>query len=434
MRVLRHGGVVAMRESKMIKNAGWLFMLQGVNILLPFVTVPYVTRVLGAEPYGIFSIALNYATYFQLVIEYGFDLSAAKKVVEIDSREGLSKLAAHVVSARLILLSLCFVTTVTLALVLTVEGSLLLCLLVLFFMLLGYAIQLNWLFIGLQDMKVITISTAIARTTSVVLIFLMVASSSHLVIYALLYSITYLLSGLLTHWFAWRRYGIRITVPTCAGVLEEMRDGMPIFLSSATGKVIGNVGVTVLSACRSASMVGSYAAILKIPQMVSMMFSPISQALYPRVNEVRLKSRGAAARLVLKIAIPITSAFALALGVITAARASIVTLLFGVEYLECADALIPLAVWVLLGIVNNLMGVQLLIPFGYQRLYSLLIILDSLLSLALNVSLGPLFGAMGVASAVAISEAVLSIALLVALLLESRIEKRGHKGGKEDTK
>lgn len=405
-------------------------MLQGVNILLPFVTVPYVTRILGAEPYGIFSIALNYATYFQLVIEYGFDLSAARKVVETDSREGLSKLVAHVVSARLLLFGLCLVATVFLALASAVEKDLFLCLMALFAMLLGYAIQLNWMFIGLQDMKVVTISTAIARSVSVALIFLMVTSPDRLVLYALLYSITYLLSGLLTHWFAWRRHGIRIMVPTRAGVLEEMRDGMPIFLSSATSKIIGNVGVTVLSACRSASVVGSYAAILKIPQMVSMMFTPISQALYPRVNEVRLTSRKAAAKLVFKVAMPITGAFALVLVVIATARAPIVTLLFGEEYLECADALIPLAIWVLLGIVNNFMGVQLLIPLGYQRLYSLLIILDSFLSLALNVSLGPLFGAMGVASAVAISELALSIALLAALVVELRVARRGHAGRK----
>ena len=405
-----------MHEGKMVKNAGWLLVLQGVNILLPFVTVPYVTRALGAESYGIFSIALNYATYFQLVIEYGFDLSAAKKAVEVNTRGRLCRLATHVVTARLLLLALCLSITIILALANVVKGELLLCLLVLFTMLLGYAVQLNWLFMGLQDMKVITISTAIARSASVVLIFMMVSDSSHLVLYSLLYSVTFVLSGILTHLFAWRRHGIHISAPSLKGVVEEMRDGMPIFLSSATAKIISNVGVTVLSACRSASIVGSYAAVLKIPQMISMMFTPISQALYPRVNEVRMSSPRAAAKLVVRIAAPVAGAFAIGLAIMAAARGPIVSLVFGTEYLECSDALIPLAVWVLLGIVNNFMGIQLLIPFGYQRLYSTLIILDSILSLILNVSLGPEFGAMGVASAVAISEFFLSVALAIALL------------------
>ena len=67
-------------EGTLFKNVGWLLALQAVNIVLPFVTVPYVTRVFGAESYGVFSISLNWVTYFQLVVEYGFNLSATKKV------------------------------------------------------------------------------------------------------------------------------------------------------------------------------------------------------------------------------------------------------------------------------------------------------------------------------------------------------------------
>lgn len=41
-------------EGTLFKNVGWLLALQAVNIVLPFVTVPYVTRVFGAESYGVF--------------------------------------------------------------------------------------------------------------------------------------------------------------------------------------------------------------------------------------------------------------------------------------------------------------------------------------------------------------------------------------------
>ncbi len=417
-----------MREIRLVKNASWLFVLQGINVLLPFVTVPYVTRVLGADQYGIFSIALNLATYFQLVIEYGFDLSASKKTVETTGSEGLERLATNVVAARLLLLAICFVITAVLALCSSINGVLLCCLLVLFTMLIGYAIQLNWLFIGLQDMKVVTISTAIARTLSVLLVFVMVASPSQLVLYAFLYSITYLLSGLLTHLFAWKRYGVRMGRLSLRGILGELRDGTPIFLSNAAGKIIGNVGVTVLGACRPASVVGSYAAILKIPQVMSMMFTPVSQALYPRVNEIRLQSRRAAVKMVVRVSLPIAGAFALVLIAIVVMRADVIELLFGAEYLECADAIVPLAFWVFFGIVNNFLGVQLLITLGYQRIYSILIICDSFLSLALNVFLGTKFGAMGVASAIAVSEIVLSIALGAALFAIARSSKKRQSG------
>ncbi|WP_072415039.1 oligosaccharide flippase family protein [Collinsella phocaeensis] len=405
------------REKKLLENAGWLLALQAVNILLPFVTVPYVTRVFGTDGYGVFSIALNWVTYFQLVIEYGFNLSATKKVVGTKNVTELNRLVSAVVFARMGLVGVCFLIVLVLGATSAATGDQLACMLVLFSMLVGIAIQLNWLFQGLQDMKVITIATAAARSLSVLLVFLLIKYPNQLMLYSLLYSITFLLSGLITHIFARKRYGVRIGLPSLRQILEEMRDGMPIFLSSAAGKLIGNVGITVLGSYSTSAIVGSYAAILKIPQMVSLMFTPIGQALYPRINEECIKSRRGAAKLVVRFGLPTVVLFGLGLFGIAVLRVPLVSLLFGEEYLLCADTLIPLAMWVLLGIVNNFIGVQLLIPFGRQSIYSALMIADSILSLALNFLLGYSFGAMGVASAIAISEAALTMALILSLLI-----------------
>lgn len=418
------------KERKLLENTGWLLILQAVNILLPFVTVPYVTRVFGADLYGVFSIALNWITYFQLVVEYGFNLSATKKVVEAKTRDEYDSLVTAVVFARLALVALCFVTVLILGLVSAASGEQLSCMLVLFSMLVGIALQLNWLFQGLQDMKMITIATASARTLSVILVFLLINNQGQLALYSFLYSITYLASGVLTHVLAWWRHGIRLRMPSLRNMLREMRDGAPIFLSSAAGKIIGNVGVTVLGAYQPAAVVGAYAAVLKIPQMASLMFTPIGQALYPRVNEERLKSKVAAAKLVIKFGGPITVLFAVVLAGIVILREPLVSLLFGNDYLTAADTLIPLSVWVLFGIVNNFLGVQLLIPFGHQGLYSALMIVDSALALVLNVLLGSSFGAMGVASAIAVSEMVLTALLVIVLMVAVRPDRRTRRKGR----
>lgn len=413
------------KERKLVENVGWLFVLQAVNIILPFVTVPYVTRVFGADRYGVFSIALNWVTYFQLVVQYGFDLSATKKVVETKTAQERSALVSSVVAARMLLVTLCALITVGIGLAGAATGEQLACMAVLFTMLVGTALQLNWLFQGLQDMRFITIATAVARSISVALIFLIVHDSSQLVLYSFLYSITWIVSGALTHIFAWRRYGIRLGHTSIRAVMAEMRDGTPIFLSSAAGNIISNVGVTVLGACQPTAVVGAYAAVLKIPQVANLMFTPVSQALYPRVNEERLRSRESAVRLVAKVGVPVTCVFAVGLLLMVTIRDPLVRILFGEEYAFGADALIPLAMWVLLGIVDNFVGVQLLLPFGHQRLYSALMVADCTLSVILSVAFGPVWGAVGAAWAIALSEGVLTIGLIVSLMVTL---KRGGNG------
>lgn len=391
-------------------------VLQGVNIVVPFLTIPYVTRVFGASTYGVFAVALNWVTYFQMIVEYGFDLSATRRVVGVaDDPKKLGRLVSAVVAARLLLVALCLAATGVLAVTCTVTGEQLGCMVVLFSMLVGIALQLNWLFLGLQDMKFITVATAVARVASAVLVVLMVSRADQLLLYAFLYSFTFLISGALTHFFAWRKYRVRFVSIGFKDVCDAFRDGFPLFLSYAASKIISNVGVTVLGFSQTTAVVGSYSVALKIPQTINMMFSPVSQALYPRVNEECLRSKSGAKRYVLKLAIPIVGGFAVCLAAIVLLRKPLIGLLFGDDYLSCADALIPLALWVLLGVVNNFLGVQLLIPFGCQAIYSKLILTDSILSLVLNVVLGAAFGAMGVASAVAIAEAVLTVLLFFSL-------------------
>ncbi|MCB7065273.1 oligosaccharide flippase family protein [Enterocloster citroniae] len=67
-------------EKKSVKNGAWMYLLQIFNTIVPLLTLPYITRILGASQYGMFSIAINIITYFQVIVEYGFGMSATRKL------------------------------------------------------------------------------------------------------------------------------------------------------------------------------------------------------------------------------------------------------------------------------------------------------------------------------------------------------------------
>ena len=54
-------------KSKIVKNSAWLVLLQIVNTIVPMMTIPFVTRKLGSDTYGIFSICLNWILYLQVL-------------------------------------------------------------------------------------------------------------------------------------------------------------------------------------------------------------------------------------------------------------------------------------------------------------------------------------------------------------------------------
>ena len=69
-----------MNKPNLIHNIFALGSIEVTNILLPMLTVPYVTRVLGLEAWGQLAFVQIVLSYFSLVINWGFSWRATQKV------------------------------------------------------------------------------------------------------------------------------------------------------------------------------------------------------------------------------------------------------------------------------------------------------------------------------------------------------------------
>ena len=132
-------------KSKVLANSAWLIILQVFNTIVPLLTLPYITRVLGTSNYGVFSLALNWVTYFQVIVEYGFGFTGARKV-SIHGDESLQELYSRIITARIFLLFGTFLTMNILSAVLHVSRAQYISMNILFLIILGVAFQLTWLF------------------------------------------------------------------------------------------------------------------------------------------------------------------------------------------------------------------------------------------------------------------------------------------------
>jgi polysaccharide transporter, PST family len=87
------------------RSVGWLYLIQAVNMLLPLVTVPFLTRTLGADAWGRAAAAQSFALLAGLAVEYGFNFSAVRMVARCrHDRSQLAGTFAAVSVAQLLLL------------------------------------------------------------------------------------------------------------------------------------------------------------------------------------------------------------------------------------------------------------------------------------------------------------------------------------------
>lgn len=400
------------KKSKLLKNGIWLFVLQIFNTVVPMITLPYVTRVLGAAGYGDFSLALNWILYFQVIVEYGFGYWGARRVAT-NGKEQLQDTFSMIITARIMLLIFSFIAMSIVYVCSGKEISHFICMSILFLMVLGVTFQLTWLFQGMQEMKFITLINAASRTISVFLIFALVKHSSDVYLYCFFYSCTYIFSAAIGIFMAYKMYGLKIRLCNFNSTKKALTEAWPLFISQAMSKVLSGFGVTILGMTATSSMVGIYSAVYKIPYTMALFFNPISQASYPDISAAFNKSREYGYKRVKEIASRIVPLFIGAAIIIAIFNYPIVWLLFGEEYANHSIILIPLSMWFVLSVINNFLGIQILVASGHQKEYSCAFTISAISSVILYVLLGKIWGIFGIAFSTFAAELILTVLLII---------------------
>lgn len=398
-------------KSKIAKNGFWMILLQGFNTIIPLLTIPYITRILSKSVYGEFSIALNWIGYLQVLVEYGFGLTGARKAATNSDSNFLGKTHSTIICSRIYLLVLSIIVLGGIIIFSDVDAPQIECMLILFFMVVAVVFQQNWLFQGIAEMQNIAVINVVSRSISVILIFMFVKSPDDLYLYCFLYISNYLVSSLLGCIIVRRRYNVRFQIPQNVEIIDEIKNGWPLFVSLAMTKIFGSFGITVLGFISTKDEVGVYSAINKIPYVLTLLFAAISQTLYPFMCKSFQDSFSNGIKSVKKMAVPIVSVFLAGGIIIIVLRNTIVNVAFSSEYSSGTVLVIPFIVWVLFGIINNFLGVQILVASGHQKEYSTAFTISVCLMIVLMFVLGIEKGSIGVAVASMLSEMILSIIL-----------------------
>ena len=408
------GKIKSLTKLDAVRNGMWMYALQIFNTVLPLLTLPYITRILGETRYGVFSIALNWIGYLQVFIEYGFPMSATRDIVAANGDKGrINRIFSGVLFARLWLFAASMVMLGGAVLLLRDDDTQRKCMAVLAICLIGSCLQQDWLFQGLQKMKYISIINIVGRSVSVALVFCLVKTPEHLLLYCLLYSISPLLSGVIGTILAKKTFDLSIVRLKMKEIFADLKRSFFVFTTSLSAKIFGAIGVTFLGIFSSDATVGIFSAIQRLPQMFMLAWSPVSQVLYPISSQRMQSSYKEGLKFVRKMHILFILPFMLLSVVICIFAKPVIAIAFGEGYAVKAFWVIPLLIWMLLGINNNFLGVQTLLASGRDKEYSACFQFGVICTVVLNFLFIYFGDGLGAAIAPAVSELILCIALLL---------------------
>ena len=320
-------------KNKLVLNTAMLYVMNIAKLLFPFLTLPYLTRVLSVEGYAMVSYVKTVMQYMQLTVDFGFMLSATTAIVAVagDGKK-VGSVVSHTILAKLLLSAIAFavlgVMTASIALLRQNIPYVLLS----FVTVALSAFLVDYLFRGLEQMQEITIRFVTMKGIATALTFLFVRGDGDLLWIPVLDILGTLVSLVLV-WLRVRRYGITLCLPKLAEAWRQLKDAFRYFISDIATTAFGALNTLLIGIMLPTAQIALWSVAMQIISAIQVLFNPITGGIYPEM--VRSRSMGLLKK-VCKICVPVLILGCTALYFLAEVAILIVS---GEKYLEAVSIL-----------------------------------------------------------------------------------------------
>lgn len=398
----------------LVKNFTSLSLLQLANYIFPVITLPYLVRVLGPEKYGLINFAAAFSAYFVIITDYGFNLSATQEIsVNRNDKEKVSEIFSSVLTIKIILFFLSsgiFFLIVNMFELFSNDAGLYS---IMFIGVVGIVLFPLWVYQGVEKMKYILIINVAIRSVTIVSIFLLVKVENDYLLLAVIYTITQVMTGITGLFFAIRKFDLRYLFPSKVQLLEQLKKGWNLFLSSIWINLYTTSNVFILGLFAPNSVVGYYSAADKVRIAFQGILSSMSQSVFPYVNKLLAESYQkflSFNRKLLKISVIIGIIISSSLFLFAE---PIVKIVLGNEYSPSVIVLRIIAWLPLIIFLSNVFGIQTMLPLNYQKKFSQILFLAALINLMISFSIVPSYFEIGTAVSMLVTEIFVTLSFYI---------------------
>ena len=266
-----------------IKNTSSLYILNIVKLLFPLLTLPYLTRVLSLDAYGMVTYVKALIAYVQLVIDFGFMLSATKNIVNACANPSkIGRIVGDTLAEKIFLsiISILIYSILMWQIPIMREN-------ILFSVLYLLATVTNififdFLFRGIEKMHAVAIPYVVSKTIITILTFIVVKDDSSILWIPILEGVGNLVAAVVSYGFL-HHYGIKLSFSDLPVWVKDLKESSIYFLSNFATTIFG-VFTTVISGFYLQSQeIAFWGIALQLLSAAKSLYNPIANSLYPHM-------------------------------------------------------------------------------------------------------------------------------------------------------
>ncbi|WP_191337143.1 polysaccharide biosynthesis C-terminal domain-containing protein [Limosilactobacillus vaginalis] len=405
---------------KVIKNYLYNAGYQILNMIIPLITVPYISRVLGAHDVGINEYTNSWVTFFFLMGQMGITLYGNREVAyHRDDLYKRSQTFWGVEALQLLTVSTAFI--LYLAAVFLFSTTFKEFFLLQAIWIIATGVDISWYFMGLEEFRITVVRNTLVKIASLILIFTVVKTSNDLGKYILILGASQLV-GNLTLWPYLRGNIIWVSVKKWHP-FKHFYPSLLLFIPTITTQVYLVLNRLMLGRMSTQADLGNFGQADKIVKFVLAVVTATGTVMLPHVANKFAKGDIKGVRNSLYSSFDFVSAISIPMmfGLMAIAKK------FGPWFLGNGFVLSGSVMFIEAPIIvfiawSNVTGTQYLMPINRVRDYTTSVTIGAVSNIVFNFLLIGKWGANGAALATVGSELLVTVTQLV--MIRKTISRR----------
>lgn len=389
------------------KNFFYSSILTSANYIFPFLTYPYVSRVLGVTNIGICNFIDSIINYFILFSMMGIGVIGVREIARCKDVQERSK-----VFSGLLALNTISTTIILVILIVAIYAVPKLCeykelMYIGALKLVCNYLLVEWLYKGLEDFKFITIRTIIIKVAYVISVFIFIRNADDYPVYYLLLTLMVVVNAMVNILYARKFVTFTLKGLTIRPFIKSflILGGYMLLTSMYT-----SFNVTYLGFVSGETEVGYYTTATKLYSILLALYTAFTSVLMPRMSALVTNGEWEKFRVLLKKSIHILLALSMPLIIFAVIMSpQIIELISGDGY---EGAIIPMRITMPLMLVigfEQILIIQTLMPLKEDKIILRNSILGALIGISMNVLLVKELQSIGSACVWVISELTILI-------------------------